>query len=258
MPSRSTASSPRRRRASRRSGPHPEPCRDAARPARRAPPRILPIKLPGRVDLDLEPGLAEPARRERVRRVLLRRVADAVASAASWSSRSRIRTPRNLPRTQTGHPDSACLELPHGQTPASGRTAATANATCHDVHDDERSERDRGADAAGASTVCWSPSRRRSGAAELGGQREREAVPGHRHRRRGDEGTTAPRHGRTRRDGDESDQPVIASPMSRSGPTAGARDVDHGRRRSAGRPQRPGHGEGGGRRSGQRPRSSCR
>ena len=99
-----------------------------ARPHLPAAARDPPDQVAGGVDLHLEPGLAEPARRQLVRRVLLRRVADPVAECGqlvealedphSWTVLSRRSEPRllRLPHRAKHQPAGEREQRPRART----------------------------------------------------------------------------------------------------------------------------------------------
>ena len=190
-----------------------------ARPDLPVAARDPPDQVSRRVDLDLEPGLAEPARRELVRRVLLRRVADPVAERRQLVES--VEDPHAAEPTVRAAAPARLRQA--GGAPASRRprTAACRTTSTRRGRGRERRAERRRRWRRARSAGARSP-RRCGAAAELGRRVKESAVPGHRQRAGDDErrDEQATRPARTRRDGDE--PRARRSSRSRSGRAAGA------------------------------------
>ena len=153
--------------------------------------------------------------------------------AYSSSRRSRTRTRVSLAPSQR---HAACHQ------PASGTTAATANAACHDVAETSAPRREPGDDPGAAERGLLQADRRPAAhaAGELGGDREREPVPGHREAARDrDRGHEEP-DGPARSDRDEQRARYeIADTDAERPERASRRGPTSGRPRSGAQPRAP-------------------
>ena len=200
--------------------------------------RNPPDQVAGGVDLDLEPGLAEPAGRQLVRRVLLGRVADPVADRGQLFEA--LEDPHPAERTTAVRLVRSARSTSH---PASGNAAASPYARLQEPAETTAAKA-RGAPTppSGENRLLDTECRAASGSArQLGDGGEGDAVPGHRQRAGDDERRDEQdqRRLQQRRGDGESDAHRNPDPGERDDARA-QRCPTSGRHRSASPSPRPG------------------